>query len=249
MKISIITPTYNSALTLEETILSIIDNKKKSKCEIEYIIVDSCSTDATKDIIKKYKEYIDVFVSEKDKGISDAFNKGIRLSSGEIIGIINSDDMLVSSAINDLLDEYESSIDVYYGDGYYLEANKHRKEFKVGPLDNLRYEMSLLHPSVFVCKRAYEKYGGFDTDLKCVMDRDLLLRMYIGGAKFKYIPKKLSIYRGGGESYKKYFKVVIPESEYISIKYGLPKSRARIGTIKRHIIMRAVFIKKRLFDS
>ena len=247
MKISIVTPTFNSEKTIEETIKSIIKNKETCPCDVEYIIIDGKSTDKTFSIIEKYRDQIDIYVSEKDNGISDAFNKGILRATGDVIGIINSDDMLTEGALKKLYDSIDGENEVYYGNGFYLEKDGTRKDFKAGKPSDLIWKMSLLHPSVFIKKSTYDKYGLFDTELKCVMDRDLLLRIYKGGARFKYISEPLSIYRGGGESYKNYFKYVVPESEQITIKYGGSIFRAKLGTLRRNIVMRIVFFKKKIF--
>ena len=246
MKISIVTPTYNSENTLEETIQSVVRNKRSNEYEVEYIIIDGGSKDSTLDIVKRYGDFVDCLVSEKDNGISDAFNKGILRATGDIIGIINSDDQLMPDAILEISKSYEKDVDVYYGDGYILEKDMSKKLKKITNLDGLRWQMTLFHPSVFVTASAYKKYGMFDTNLKCVMDRDLLLRMYVGGAKFKHIEKPLAIYRMGGESQKNYFKYVVPESENISIKYGGSKYKAKLWSLRRKTLMRAVFLKKKL---
>ena len=111
-KISIITITYNSAKTLERTIKSIIEQKYEN---LEYIIVDGGSTDSTLEIVKKYDTWISKWVSEPDSGISNAFNKGINMATGNVIGIINSDDGLMPGALQAISDSYEDGVDVYRG--------------------------------------------------------------------------------------------------------------------------------------
>ena len=112
-KISIITVCYNSEKYLEETIQSVL---RQNYQNVEYIIIDGGSTDNTVSIIDKYRQYITYFVSEPDNGISDAFNKGIRVATGDVIGIINSDDLLEEGALERVAQEYAPSVDWYRGD-------------------------------------------------------------------------------------------------------------------------------------
>ena len=111
-RITVITITYNSAATLEETIRSVTMQDYPA---LEYVIIDGGSTDGTLDIVQKYKDQIQVVVSEPDKGISDAFNKGVTRATGEIIGIINSDDILLPGALQKLAEAYDPRVDVYSG--------------------------------------------------------------------------------------------------------------------------------------
>ncbi len=246
MKISIITITYNSEKTVEDTICSILSQNLQG-IELEYIIVDGKSIDGTLKIVEKYKSKIAKVISEKDRGISDAFNKGIKMATGEIIGIINSDDMLLPNALQTLKSYYEPEVDVYFGNGQRLYSNGTTKEYRANSnLNLLKKGMYLDHPSVFVRKSAYEKYGYFDIHLKCVMDRDLLLRMYLSGAKFKYIDSELTIFRDGGMSNKQFFTITLPEEEIISIRAGMSPFKAKVLRFKKYVYMHIVFGVKRM---
>ena len=110
--ISVVTITFNSEKTVEETIRSVVSQDYPN---LEYIIIDGGSTDSTLQIVDRYRDRIALVQSEPDKGISDAFNKGILKASGEIIGIINSDDLLSEGALKAIADNYDPSIDVYSG--------------------------------------------------------------------------------------------------------------------------------------
>ncbi len=196
-KISIITITFNSEKTLEETIKSVISQDYDN---LEYIIVDGKSTDKTLEIVDKYKAKISKVVSERDKGISDGFNKGINLATGEIIGIINSDDLLLSDALKAIAENYDPDIDVYRGKTITWN-DKTNYCFTGEP--TMRFPLykgvrSVSHQATFVTKNAYNKRGGFRLDLKYAMDVDLLKRFYIKGATFKYVPKELAVFRWGG---------------------------------------------------
>lgn len=216
-KISIITITYNSSKTVEETIKSVLSQNYDN---LEYIIIDGGSTDGTIDIVNKYRNKLAYFISESDNGICDAFNKGIAAATGDLIGIINSDDLLYSKALEKVADAYKIGIDIIYGKAKRLYPNGQQDDYIPKKLNYLKYGMALIHPSTFVSKRAYEKYGVFDLNYKGCMDRELLLRMKSQGASFRYIDEYLSIYRMGGFSDAHYQSVVAKERNEISIKYG-----------------------------
>ena len=217
-KISIITITYNSEKTLEETILSVVNQNYDN---IEYIIIDGGSKDGTLDIVEKYNNKVSVVVSESDKGISDAFNKGIKNATGDIIGIINSDDFLADGALQILAQNYKANIDVLYGNVVICDENgksQHILKSKED-LSTINYQFCITHPATFVSKKAYEKFGVFSLDYKCAMDYDLLLRFYKRNAKFKYIDENLAIFRMGGVNQQMRRKT-IGEVRDVSIKYG-----------------------------
>jgi len=202
MKISIITITYNSEKTLEDTIKSIAAQRYK---ELEYLIIDGGSTDQTLEIVKRNTAVVTHWISEPDRGISDAFNKGIRMATGDVIGIINSDDLLAENALRNIAENMSSDTEVFYCNAIYFSENQ--QKFRVKPHDNiddLRKCMALVHPATFVRKSAYEKYGDFDLSYTCIMDRELLLRMYLGGAKFQFFDADLAWMRLDGVSMKNY---------------------------------------------
>lgn len=233
LKISIITITYNSEKTVEDTIKSVISQKYD---DFEYIIIDGGSTDNTIEIVKKYRDKIAYFVSESDRGICDAFNKGIAVATGDIIGIINSDDLLYHDALTKVAEAYCTGIDIIYGKGKRLYSDGRMEDYLPRNLAFLKYGMALVHPSTFVTKDAYTKYGVFDLKYKGCMDRELLLRMKSQGAVFKYVDEYLSIYRMGGFSDSNYLAVVARERDEISIKYGAAplavKMRSKVAYLK-----------------
>ena len=198
-KISIITITYNSELHLEETINSI---RQQNYSNLEYIIIDGGSTDGTHKIIERYKDFINVFVSEKDKGISDAFNKGINRSTGEIIGIINSDDLLEPEALNAIAEAYDPNVDIYSGN-VLVWNDRTNQVYEYSPdivFDCLKLLYKVAHPSRFIRKSAYEKWGLYSLDLKYKMDIDLIVRFAKAGAKFIHINRSLARFRKGGST-------------------------------------------------
>ena len=178
MKVSIITPCYNAADTITRTLDSI---KAQTVRPFEYLIIDGGSTDGTVEIAKAHPAVTFVV---RDNGIADAFNKGIRLSSGDIIGIINADDWYEPDAIGNALKAFEDpSIGVFHGALQYWDGQKKCECFYPN-MDKLHKEMTLNHPTVFVRKSVYDTLGGFDLSYKYAMDYELLLRFATHGVQF-----------------------------------------------------------------
>jgi glycosyltransferase involved in cell wall biosynthesis len=203
--ISIITIVYNGEKTIERTIRSVLNQTYN---DIEYIIIDGNSNDATLDVLKKYSNKIDYWVSEKDNGISDAFNKGIKLATGELIGFINADDWYETDACAIIASCYNEKIDVYVGDCMYLFPNGERKLFKA-KIDKLKKYMSVSHPSCFIRKDCYSGHGDYSLDYPLAMDYDLLLRLYTKGLNFYHVNSNLSTFVLGGVSNKNVIKSFI----------------------------------------
>ena len=147
-KISIVTPSFNSEKTIEKTILSVINQQKIYP--LQYIVVDGGSTDNTCKIIQKYADYINIFISEPDSGAYDAMNKGINLATGEIIGVINSDDWYLKNAIKIVESEFDKNpeIDILYSpiENYY--QGEYIATFIPGKLEKLSIRFTLNHPSI-----------------------------------------------------------------------------------------------------
>ncbi len=229
-KISIITITYNSEKTVEDTIRSILNQNYKM---LEYIIIDGGSTDNTLKIIDKYKDKISYFISEPDNGISDAFNKGIKASTGDVIGIINSDDMLYTDALKHINDKFEADNELDVVHGNVLRFNDGESVGRLskpsGKLSDFAYQFPMFHPTVFVTAAAYQKHGLFDVNCKNAMDFELLSRMYFNGANFAYIDEIISCFRLGGVSQMAH-KRTIEEHCRIAERNGASKKE-----LKKHI--------------
>lgn len=244
-KISVITISYNSKGTIEKTYQSILDQHYRP---LEYVLVDGGSTDGTIELIEKYipvfqSQGIEVsFKSEKDRGISDAFNKGILRASGEIIGIINSDDQLSQNALEKVEKAFRSKdVGVVCGDCLWVdEVNKLRyiRKSKMN-LKKLKFEMVLMHPTCFVRKTMYERYGLFDVSLKYVMDKDLMSRFYRNGVQFKYIPEVLTCMSAGGTSDTN-AKRVFDEGILVATRNGVPRIYATVRSVYKGIRLKAV---------
>jgi glycosyltransferase involved in cell wall biosynthesis len=193
--ISIITIVFNGEKHLEQTILSVLN---QSYPNVQYIIIDGGSRDNSLNIIKKYEQNLHFWISEKDKGISDAFNKGIAHATGDIIGIINADDWYEPETFSRVA-EHMGDADVCFGDVQFWKDG-HKEFIQKGNLELLHREITIIHPTVFVRKRMYDQYGGFDLQYRCAMDYDLLLKMKTNHARFLYIPQTLANMRWGGLS-------------------------------------------------
>ncbi|MEA5598890.1 glycosyltransferase family 2 protein [Rivularia sp. UHCC 0363] len=202
-KISIITPSFNSEKTIEKTILSVINQQKTSI--LEYIVVDGGSTDKTCEIVNKYANNIDInidLLSEPDSGAYDAMNKGIQRASGEIIGIINSDDWYLDNAIKNVHQEFDrhSEIDILYSPIQNYYQGEYIATFIPGQLDKLPIRFTLNHPSCFIKKSAYIATGLYDLQYKIAADYDLILRLFINKFKFHFIETPLAAYSLNGMS-------------------------------------------------
>ena len=206
MKISIITVVRNNKETIKDAINSVLNQTYK---DIEYIVIDGASTDGTVGIVQSYRGKIDKFVSEKDKGIYDAMNKGIALATGDIVGILNSDDFYIDEfVIEKVIKEFdEKGVDSVYADLVFV--NPKNLEKTVRYYDSSQFNPSRFaygwmpaHPTFFVKKEAYDKYGVFRTDLKIGADFDILVRfLYTHGISYSYMQQEVLVkMRIGGVS-------------------------------------------------
>lgn len=207
MKISIITVSYNSASTITKTIESILS---QSHTDLEYIIVDGASKDGTIDIIKKYEPLFNGrmrWISEPDKGIYDAMNKGLRMVTGDIVGILNSDDYYPSAQVLKRVgDEFKNtSCDAVFSDLQFVSGDNEKmiRFWKGSPYRPGAFVKGWhpAHPTFFVKKQVYEKFGLFDTQFNVSADFELMLRFIEKGKiQTSYIPETLIYMRHGGES-------------------------------------------------
>ncbi len=201
--VSIVTVAFNVERTLEQTIQSVLTQTYNN---IEYIIIDGRSTDRTIEILKKYEDKIDYWVSEPDKGIGDAFNKGITASSGNIIGLINADDWYTKEAVETIVNNYiENSDCVYHAKLQYWDTNMHPSYTFSANDDKILIRGTINHPTIFVPKKIYEEVGLFDINFKNAVDYEWLIRAKIKGIKFCYIDTVISNMRSEGVSDKKWF--------------------------------------------
>lgn len=208
MKISIITATFNSGLTLRDTMESVLS---QDYTDFEYIIIDGASTDNTLQLITDYQSKFGDklrYISEKDKGIYDAMNKGIKMATGDIVGILNSDDFYTS---DDILSRVASAlqnpnIDAVYGDIHFVkDSDLHTcvryYSSKVFRRSLMRLGFMPAHPSFYLRRESFEKFGLYKTDYKIAADFEFLLRViYKGRIRMQYMPVDMVTMRMGGAS-------------------------------------------------
>jgi glycosyltransferase involved in cell wall biosynthesis len=219
MKISIITICKNSSKTIVNTIESILSQKSD---DVEYIVVDGASTDNTINVVHGFNDAIDTFVSEPDDGISEAFNKGISLAKGEVVGLINSDDSLLPDTIQKVVDYFEEHSDVQVLHGDILLYKGARFVKRVKPAGRWWYPWRLVlfnHPATFVRKSVYDKYGIFSLNFKIAMDVEIYLRWIKSDVKIRYLEEPLVVMHYGGLSDSQPFEGY-RESRIAFLKHG-----------------------------
>ena len=207
--ISIITVTFNSAQTLRDTIQSVFS---QTYLDIEYIIIDGLSTDNTIAIVQEYEQQFNgrlKWISEKDVGLYDAMNKGIRMATGDIVGIINSDDFYhrrdVISKVAEVFQNKEE-VRAVYGDVRFVNPDNLDKTVRYYSSRNFspkrfRYGFMPAHPTFFTYRKYFEEFGYYKTDYRIAADYELLIRfLYIHQLKVLYIPLDLMKMRTGGAS-------------------------------------------------
>jgi glycosyltransferase involved in cell wall biosynthesis len=204
--VSIVTVCLNSEDHLEQTIQSVIN---QTYYNIEYIVIDGGSSDKTTDIIRKYDSSLEYWVSEPDKGIYDAMNKGISHTGGEWVGILNSDDWYNSKAVEWVITSAKENIDidVFHGDVMNVEEDGTFTR-SAGSHENLLENPALHHPSCFVRKEIYNKWR-YDHKFRINADYDFFLRLQKESRTFMYLDVPIAFFRRTGASNKPAFKVVV----------------------------------------
>jgi len=203
MKISVVTVCYNSSKTIRNTIESVLTQNYSN---VEYVIVDGNSTDNTLDIINEYRDKIDVLISEPDLGIYDAMNKGIKASTGDVVGILNSDDVYASKrSLNLIAEGLTEDVDGVYADLFYVKENNaqeiSRKYSSMSFSKKIiRFGFMLPHPTYYIRKKMYKEYGYYKLDYRVSADFELIARHIQNGIKLKRVPHVLVHMREGGIS-------------------------------------------------
>ena len=226
MKVSIITVVYNNKKTISDAIESVIAQSYK---DIEYIVIDGASTDGTFEIIQNYSDKITKIVSESDKGIYDGLNKGISLATGDVIAFLHSDDVYANeTVISDIVNCFDNGAQGVYGDLVYTDKADVNKVFRYWK--SCDFLPSLLskgwmppHPTLFLRREVYQKYGAFDISFKIAGDYDFMLRILSNNISVKYLSKVLYKMRVGGESNR-------------SIKNILDKSKEDLRAMRKNEI-------------
>lgn len=203
-RISIITATFNAQSTLQDC----IDSVARQTIDVEHVLIDGVSTDGTMDIARANDAHLARTVSEKDRGLYDAMNKGIQTVTGDVVGILNADDFYASddvlAAVQSCFED--SSIDACYGDLNYVAENditKTTRVWRAGEYTPRSFYWGWMppHPSFFVRRRVYQQYGDFRMELGTAADYELMLRFLLKHCiNARYLPKTLVHMRAGGVS-------------------------------------------------
>lgn len=216
--VSIVTVTYNSESTIEDTLHSV---QSQDWPEIEHIIVDGNSKDSTVSIVNRFKRPGLKIISEPDKGIYDAMNKGTRLATGSIIGTLNSDDILESpEVISKIVNAFENNVyDAVYGDLVYVRANNMDKIIRYWRSRDYRSGMARsgwmpAHPTLYLKRSVFEKYGYYDTNYSIAADYDFCLRIFEKHMICsRYLPEILVRMRAGGKSNSSLKNILLSNKE------------------------------------
>ncbi|GIZ10039.1 MULTISPECIES: glycosyltransferase family 2 protein [Flavobacterium] len=216
MRITIITVCYNRSSTIEKAIKSVLNQNYQN---IEYIIIDGNSTDGTQKIIEKYRDRLSQYISEPDKGMYDAINKGLHLATGDVIGLMHSDDEFYDEKVISTIVKrfnFEKNIDGVYGDGIYVSNDTEERLIRnrIGgafSLQKIKAGWLPLHPTVYLKKTIIDQYGLYNLDFKIASDTEFLLRyLYKYKIKMSYINTYIVKMRMGGMStnIKRVFEVL-----------------------------------------
>ena len=228
MKISIITATYNSEAHIADCVKSV---NSQTYDDIEHIIIDGASKDNTLEIVKNIPNRVVKIVSEPDRGIYDAMNKGINLATGDVIGILNSDDFFTSNdVIETLVNDFNNSgFDALYGDVHFVDPNDLNKCVRyyssaIFKPSLFRFGFMPAHPSFYMKRECYEKHGLYALDYRIAADYDLLIRyLYKEKINYKYLKKDFVTMRTGGVSTENFNSRVTLNREIVKAckRYGI----------------------------
>ncbi len=206
MKISVITICFNSSKTIRRAIESVL---KQKNIDLEYLLIDGASKDTTVEIIKEYAEKYPCikWISEKDNGIYDAMNKGVAMASGDVIGILNSDDCYASDDILETVLETlkDEKLESCFGDILYVKTSENKmipyRYWRSGKPRTFKFGWMPPHPAFFLKKSAYQKYGNFRLDCGTAADYELMLRYFEKNhISSKWVPKIFTYMEAGGAS-------------------------------------------------
>ena len=204
MKISIVTVAYNAASTIKDTIDSVLS---QTGIDLEYIIVDGGSQDDTIKIVESYGSKIHQFISEADNGIYDGMNKGVKMATGDIIGILNSDDFYMDeNVLKKIIQKFTDKVQAVYADLVYVDQNDTTKITRTWI--SKEYQPNAFrkgwmppHPTFFVRKEIYEKFGCYSLELRSAADYEFMLRViHKHQIQIDYLPEVIVRMRAGGES-------------------------------------------------
>lgn len=223
MKISIVTVCYNSEKTIARAIESVISQKYS---DLEYIIIDGGSIDSTCEIIRKYEKEISYWLSEPDKGIYDAMNKGLDAATGDVIAFLNSDDWYADNTFS-YVERYfeENDVDLISGGIYFVKGGKisTTNSWKPEEIDDYFFNIGFPHPSVFAKKNLFKMYGSFDINYKIAADYDWMLRVCLAETKVLSVKECFTYFSYGGMSTLKRYDAL--KEQYKSAMHHMERYR------------------------
>lgn len=235
MKVSIITVCYNSSDHIEDAIRSVASQDYDN---IEHIIVDGGSSDGTVDLLKKHNSSIAHWISEPDHGIYDAMNKGIKMATGELVGILNSDDFYYDhSIISKIAAAFQNhEIDAVYGDLIFVDPDnldRTVRTYSSAKWNPARFARGYMpaHPTFFVRRHFYDQHGLFETDYQIAADYEMLIRLlYVNKLRYKYLPFTMVKMRKGGVSSNGIKSNIVLNKEIVRAcrKHGIKTSALKI---------------------
>lgn len=239
--VSIITVVFNGEKYLEQTINSIASQSYQN---IEYIIIDGGSTDKTLDIIRQHEGTIDRWMSQSDRGLYDAMNKGIALATGELIGILNSDDLYLENTVLEVIREYQKIQQpcVIYGDMYKFADEYQTVALQHGDLSDRALETASIiinHPTCFVQRSLYENFGTFNLEYEVGADRELMMRFHSNNVPFIKLDRTLAKFRLGGTTSNQSLNSIVNREiiqEYQLLNaYKIPRTRIAKVLLKKTV--------------
>lgn len=225
LTVSVITAAFNRAATVEHALQSVHSQKG---AKVQHVVIDGASNDGTLQVIERHRDQIDVLVSEKDHGIYDALNKGLAKATGDVVGVLHSDDFFADEHVLERISGAfsDSRVQAVYGDLDYVSSDTTRliRRWRSGDYSAHRLAQGWMppHPTLYVRRGVYERWGGFDTHFKIAADYELMLRLFTDAAiKPAYIPQVLVKMRWGGESNRSLSRII-------------RKSREDYAALRRH---------------
>jgi len=227
----VITPTLNSAATVEETILSV---RNQTYPAVTHLVIDGGSSDGTLEILRHHQGDNFAYISEPDLGIADAFNKGITIGGGDLIGILNSDDTYVNGAMDHVVEmSTKHPQAVIHGDAIWVDGDLETEVHPSMHPGAYRYfDMPFLHPTCFVPRSVYDHVGLFNQGYRLAMDYEWVLRAMNENTRFEYLPKPITRYRAGGRA------ISDAQAAHLEVL------RAQLSLGLNPIVCRAVFLIK-----
>jgi glycosyltransferase involved in cell wall biosynthesis len=220
MKISLITVCYNAEKTVENTLRSVLSQDYP---DIEYIVIDGASKDGTLEILERYRDRFAHLVSARDKGIYDAMNKGLALATGEVVGLLNADDLFAHSGVISQIAAVmqAESLDAVYGDVTYFDSAAPDKVLRYYSSasfkpSRMRWGFVPAHPTLYVRRALYQTFGNFRIDYKIAGDYEFIARIFKGATlRYRYLPEVLVRMHIGGASTHTLWSMLVQNREVI----------------------------------